>query len=95
MHPSGTQQTAVIRGTKINSCLFNADVLEVSPSSNNGTHGSMNHVLQQPYYTPVHPAEQSEPAQCPLVSLNPEDNLGCSCGEVVGTSLSLKSIYIK
>uniref|UniRef100_A0A3Q4I2I5 Ectonucleotide pyrophosphatase/phosphodiesterase family member 3-like n=1 Tax=Neolamprologus brichardi TaxID=32507 RepID=A0A3Q4I2I5_NEOBR len=76
-------------GTKINSSLFNADVLEVSPSSNNGTHGSMNHVLQQPYYTPVHPAEQSEPTQCPLVSLNPEDNLGCSCGEVVGTSLSL------
>uniref|UniRef100_A0AAX7SN59 SMB domain-containing protein n=1 Tax=Astatotilapia calliptera TaxID=8154 RepID=A0AAX7SN59_ASTCA len=66
-----------------NTELYNlmCDVLEVSPSSNNGTHGSMNHVLQQPYYTPVHPAEQSEPAQCPLVSLNPEDNLGCSCGE--------------
>uniref|UniRef100_A0A3P9DQ73 Venom phosphodiesterase 1-like n=1 Tax=Maylandia zebra TaxID=106582 RepID=A0A3P9DQ73_9CICH len=76
-----------------NTELYNlmCDVLEVSPSSNNGTHGSMNHVLQQPYYTPVHPAEQSEPAQCPLVSLNPEDNLGCSCGEVVGTSLSLKT----
>uniref|UniRef100_A0A3Q2WQF3 Ectonucleotide pyrophosphatase/phosphodiesterase 3 n=1 Tax=Haplochromis burtoni TaxID=8153 RepID=A0A3Q2WQF3_HAPBU len=80
-----------------NTELYNlmCDVLEVSPSSNNGTHGSMNHVLQQPYYTPVHPAEQSEPAQCPLVSLNPEDNLGCSCGEMVGTSLSLKGIYIK
>uniref|UniRef100_A0A3B4HA82 Venom phosphodiesterase 1-like n=1 Tax=Pundamilia nyererei TaxID=303518 RepID=A0A3B4HA82_9CICH len=51
-----------------NTELYNlmCDVLEVSPSSNNGTHGSMNHVLQQPYYTPVHPAEQSEPAQCPL-----------------------------
>ncbi|XP_004574304.1 venom phosphodiesterase CdcPDE [Maylandia zebra] len=73
-----------------NTELYNlmCDVLEVSPSSNNGTHGSMNHVLQQPYYTPVHPAEQSEPAQCPLVSLNPEDNLGCSCGEVDETDIN-------
>lgn len=63
---------------------FNADVLEISPSENNGTHGSMNHILKLPYYTPTHPAEQSEPAQCPLVSLDPADNLGCSCPAVVG-----------
>nr|XP_020478264.1 venom phosphodiesterase 1-like [Monopterus albus]XP_020478265.1 venom phosphodiesterase 1-like [Monopterus albus] len=61
--------------------LYNlmCDVLQISPSDNNGTHGSMNHVLRQPYYTPAPPAEQSGPAQCKLVSLDPEDTLGCSC----------------
>lgn len=61
--------------------LYNVmcDVLEISPVDNNGTRGSMNHILRNPFYTPQHPAEQSPPAQCPLISLDPADNLGCSC----------------
>uniref|UniRef100_A0A4W6BRB1 SMB domain-containing protein n=1 Tax=Lates calcarifer TaxID=8187 RepID=A0A4W6BRB1_LATCA len=67
--------------------LYNlmCDVLQISPTDNNGTHGSMNHVLRQPYYTPVPPAEQTGPAQCPLLSLDPADSLGCSCPALVGT----------
>uniref|UniRef100_A0A3P8SRM9 Ectonucleotide pyrophosphatase/phosphodiesterase 1 n=1 Tax=Amphiprion percula TaxID=161767 RepID=A0A3P8SRM9_AMPPE len=61
--------------------LYNlmCDVLEISPTDNNGTHGSMNHVLRKPHHIPTHPAEQSGPAECPLESVNPEDSLGCSC----------------
>ncbi|KAL7381199.1 hypothetical protein ABVT39_001896 [Epinephelus coioides] len=61
--------------------LYNlmCDVMQISPAENNGTHGSMNHILRQPYYTPAPPAEQSRPVQCPLISLKPADALGCSC----------------
>uniref|UniRef100_A0AAQ5WYH9 SMB domain-containing protein n=1 Tax=Amphiprion ocellaris TaxID=80972 RepID=A0AAQ5WYH9_AMPOC len=69
--------------------LYNlmCDVLEISPTDNNGTHGSMNHVLRKPHHIPTHPAEQSGPAECPLESLNPEDPLGCSCIDLVGIIL--------
>ncbi|XP_047460671.1 venom phosphodiesterase 1 [Mugil cephalus] len=61
--------------------LYNlmCDVLQITPTDNNGTHGSMNHILKQPPYTPTLPAEQSGPTQCPLDSLDPADSLGCSC----------------
>uniref|UniRef100_A0A8D3AS20 SMB domain-containing protein n=1 Tax=Scophthalmus maximus TaxID=52904 RepID=A0A8D3AS20_SCOMX len=52
--------------------LYNlmCDVLQISPTDNNGTHGSMNHVLRQPYHAPAPPAEQSQQAQCRPVSLD-------------------------
>ncbi|CAK6982237.1 LOW QUALITY PROTEIN: venom phosphodiesterase 2 [Scomber scombrus] len=61
--------------------LYNlmCDVLQIPPTDNNGTHGSMNHILRKPYYTPLSPVEQSGPAECPLLSLDPTDTLGCSC----------------
>ncbi|XP_040909967.1 venom phosphodiesterase 1 [Toxotes jaculatrix] len=70
--------------------LYNlmCDVLEIFPTENNGTHGSMNHVLRQPYYTPVPPAELSGPAGCPLLSLDPEDSLGCSCPALSGNAVN-------
>ncbi|KAM9340330.1 venom phosphodiesterase CdcPDE [Symphorus nematophorus] len=70
--------------------LYNlmCDVLQISPTDNNGTHGSMNHILRQPYYTPVPPAERSTPGQCPLTSLNPADNLGCSCSALSGNEIN-------
>lgn len=69
---------------KTKQSLFHPDVLQISPTDNNGTHGSMNHILRQPYYIPELPAEQSRPGQCPLFSLDPVDNLGCSCPALVG-----------
>ncbi|GLD59507.1 venom phosphodiesterase 1-like isoform X1 [Lates japonicus] len=70
--------------------LYNlmCDVLQISPTVNNGTHGSMNHVLRQPYYTPVPPPEQTGPAQCPLLSLDPADSLGCSCPALSGNTIN-------
>ncbi|KAA8591254.1 hypothetical protein FQN60_002197 [Etheostoma spectabile] len=72
--------------------LYNlmCDVMQISPTTNNGTHGSMNHVLRRPYYTPAPPAEQSVPVQCPMVSLDPADNLGCSCPAVIGNTINMR-----
>ncbi|KAK6323760.1 hypothetical protein J4Q44_G00060990 [Coregonus suidteri] len=53
-------------------------VLEISPSQNNGSHGSMNHLLRTPWHTPIYPVEQTTPGQCPLVILDPIDTLGCT-----------------
>ncbi|XP_071356592.1 ectonucleotide pyrophosphatase/phosphodiesterase family member 3 [Trachinotus anak] len=70
--------------------LYNlmCDVLQISPTDNNGTYGSMNHVLKQAYYTPVPPAEQSRPTQCQMVSLDPADSLGCSCPALSGNAIN-------
>uniref|UniRef100_A0A8C1D9L8 SMB domain-containing protein n=1 Tax=Cyprinus carpio carpio TaxID=630221 RepID=A0A8C1D9L8_CYPCA len=48
--------------------LYNlmCDVLEINPYHNNGTHGSLNHLLRMPFYSPSHPTEQSSPEQCPI-----------------------------
>lgn len=70
--------------------LYNlmCDVLEISPAANNGTRGSMNHILRRPHHTPAPPAEQSGPAQCPLTSLDPADDLGCSCAALSGNAIN-------
>uniref|UniRef100_A0AAY4C578 SMB domain-containing protein n=1 Tax=Denticeps clupeoides TaxID=299321 RepID=A0AAY4C578_9TELE len=65
--------------------LYNlmCDILEISPAQNNGTHGSLNHLLKTPYYNPQHPEEKVPPGQCPLLSLNPSDTLACNCTALV------------
>ncbi|TMS18049.1 Ectonucleotide pyrophosphatase/phosphodiesterase family member 3 [Larimichthys crocea] len=70
--------------------LYNlmCDVLQIAPTDNNGTHGSMNHMLRQPFYEPAPPAEQSTPVKCPLVSLDPADTLGCSCTALGGNDIN-------
>ncbi|XP_004846055.1 ectonucleotide pyrophosphatase/phosphodiesterase family member 1 isoform X1 [Heterocephalus glaber] len=54
------------------------DLLNLTPAPNNGTHGSLNHLLKHPVYTPKHPKEAYPPVKCPITG-TPRDNLGCSC----------------
>ncbi|XP_047716064.1 ectonucleotide pyrophosphatase/phosphodiesterase family member 1 isoform X2 [Prionailurus viverrinus] len=54
------------------------DLLNLSPAPNNGTHGSLNHLLKNPVYTPTHPKEAHPLAQCPFTR-TPRHNLDCSC----------------
>ncbi|XP_077937131.1 venom phosphodiesterase 1 [Gasterosteus aculeatus] len=70
--------------------LYNlmCDVMQISPGENNGTHGSMNHVLRQPFYAPAPPPEQSGPLRCPLTGLDPMDPLGCSCPALGGNDIN-------
>uniref|UniRef100_A0A672YYH5 Ectonucleotide pyrophosphatase/phosphodiesterase 1 n=1 Tax=Sphaeramia orbicularis TaxID=375764 RepID=A0A672YYH5_9TELE len=56
---------------------------------NNGTHGSLNHILRRPFFSPKGPEEGSVPGQCPLVSLDPADGLGCSCPTLVSRLCSV------
>ncbi|KAK2114342.1 ectonucleotide pyrophosphatase phosphodiesterase [Saguinus oedipus] len=62
------------------------DLLNLTPAPNNGTHGSLNHLLKNPVYTPKHPKEVHPLVQCPFTR-NPRDNLGCSCVEKSGSVL--------
>uniref|UniRef100_A0A4X1V681 Alkaline phosphodiesterase I n=1 Tax=Sus scrofa TaxID=9823 RepID=A0A4X1V681_PIG len=54
------------------------DLLNLTPAPNNGTHGSLNHLLKNPVYTPKHPKEVHSLVQCPFTRA-PQENLDCSC----------------
>uniref|UniRef100_A0A674DZ96 Ectonucleotide pyrophosphatase/phosphodiesterase 1 n=1 Tax=Salmo trutta TaxID=8032 RepID=A0A674DZ96_SALTR len=55
------------------------DLLDVPPAPNNGTHGSLNHLLKNPPHRPVYPAELSSDSTCKASGPAPSDHLGCSC----------------
>uniref|UniRef100_A0AAQ4PD20 SMB domain-containing protein n=1 Tax=Gasterosteus aculeatus aculeatus TaxID=481459 RepID=A0AAQ4PD20_GASAC len=62
--------------------LYNVmcDVLGLKPAPNNGTHGSLNHLLRSPPYRPTMPEEVSRPAPSGPGPAGTDD-LGCSCAE--------------
>ncbi|XP_074043699.1 ectonucleotide pyrophosphatase/phosphodiesterase family member 3 [Macrotis lagotis] len=55
------------------------DLLHILPAQNNGTHGSLNHLLKKPFYVPSHPKEVSILSTCPFVNPKPTSNLNCLC----------------
>ncbi|CAL8314309.1 unnamed protein product [Lota lota] len=55
------------------------DLLGIPPAPNNGTHGSLNHLLKRPVYRPVHPAQLSHDTPCSARSALPIEGLGCNC----------------
>ncbi|XP_071997619.1 ectonucleotide pyrophosphatase/phosphodiesterase family member 3 isoform X1 [Engystomops pustulosus] len=59
--------------------LYNlmCDLLKIHPAPNNGTHGSLNHLLKEPFFTPTFPEEKSNPLTCPFA--HPSYNSGCNC----------------
>uniref|UniRef100_A0A8D0B7M0 Ectonucleotide pyrophosphatase/phosphodiesterase family member 3 n=1 Tax=Salvator merianae TaxID=96440 RepID=A0A8D0B7M0_SALMN len=58
------------------------DLLKIKPAPNNGTHGSLNHLLKNPFYQPSPAKEESPPALCPIKpSLSP-DTSGCNCSSI-------------
>ncbi|XP_077455645.1 autotaxin isoform X5 [Stigmatopora argus] len=60
--------------------LYNVmcDILGIKPAPNNGTHGSLNHLLRNPFYKPTMPEEVSKPAVPDHFPKGTED-IGCSC----------------
>ncbi|KAJ7988030.1 hypothetical protein DPEC_G00319400 [Dallia pectoralis] len=65
------------------------DLLDVPPAPNNGTHGSLNHLLRNPPHHPVYPAQRSFPVRCEASSTTPSDDLGCVCvGSVAEETLN-------
>uniref|UniRef100_A0A665WQJ8 SMB domain-containing protein n=1 Tax=Echeneis naucrates TaxID=173247 RepID=A0A665WQJ8_ECHNA len=55
-----------------------AYLLGLKPAPNNGTHGSLNHLLRSPVYRPTIPEEVSRPTASGLIPAAMDD-LGCSC----------------
>ncbi|KAI4891327.1 hypothetical protein NFI96_013318 [Prochilodus magdalenae] len=55
------------------------DLLGIPPAPNNGTYGSLHHLLRNPVHQPVYPAEISPASSCSTESLFPADEKGCVC----------------
>ncbi|MGH0131109.1 UNVERIFIED_CONTAM: hypothetical protein FKN15_009751 [Acipenser sinensis] len=68
------------------------DLLNITPAPNNGTHGSLNHILKRPVYSPVHPTEVSSPDICSVTTLLPTDTLGCQCSSHSNPEESVSSL---
>ncbi|KAJ7421363.1 ectonucleotide pyrophosphatase/phosphodiesterase family member 3 [Pitangus sulphuratus] len=77
--PSFKEKTEVDAFENIEVYNLMCDLLRITPAPNNGTHGSLNHLLRKPFYSPSHPKEESSPSSCPVSSLIPEHPLGCQC----------------
>ncbi|XP_072323499.1 autotaxin isoform X1 [Scyliorhinus torazame] len=62
--------------------LYNVmcDLLGLKPAPNNGTHGSMNHILRSPPYRPSIPEEVAKPSHIVAASAV-QAELGCTCDE--------------
>ncbi|NXU35393.1 ENPP3 phosphodiesterase, partial [Drymodes brunneopygia] len=80
--PSFKEKTEVDAFENIEVYNLMCDLLRIVPAENNGTHGSLNHLLKKPFYNPTHPKEVSSPSSCPVSSLIPADNLGCKCMQI-------------
>ncbi|CAJ1077072.1 ectonucleotide pyrophosphatase/phosphodiesterase family member 1 isoform X2 [Xyrichtys novacula] len=55
------------------------DLLGIRPAPNNGTHGSLNHLLKHPVHQPVHPAQLSHDTPCEASDPVPANDLQCNC----------------
>lgn len=55
------------------------DLLGIRPAPNNGSHGSLNHLLRRPVHLPVHPAQLSHDSQCEANSSVPVPHPPCAC----------------
>ncbi|XP_015476981.1 ectonucleotide pyrophosphatase/phosphodiesterase family member 3 [Parus major] len=77
--PSFKEKTEVDAFENIEVYNLMCDLLHIVPAENNGTHGSLNHLLKKPFYNPSHPKEVSSPSLCPVSSLTPAGDLGCNC----------------
>ncbi|XP_049756755.1 ectonucleotide pyrophosphatase/phosphodiesterase family member 3 isoform X1 [Elephas maximus indicus] len=80
--PSFKEKTEVEPFENIEVYNLMCDLLHIQPAPNNGTHGSLNHLLKAPFYKPSHPEEVSKSSVCRFTNLLPTDSLDCSCSEL-------------
>uniref|UniRef100_A0A671NH25 SMB domain-containing protein n=1 Tax=Sinocyclocheilus anshuiensis TaxID=1608454 RepID=A0A671NH25_9TELE len=65
------------------------DLLGIPPAPNNGTHGSLNHLLKNSPHQPVYPAERSVPSTCTPFSGSLRDPRGCTCDSLTEAEVSI------
>uniref|UniRef100_A0A673W7V0 Ectonucleotide pyrophosphatase/phosphodiesterase 1 n=1 Tax=Salmo trutta TaxID=8032 RepID=A0A673W7V0_SALTR len=70
------------------------DLLDIPPAPNNGTHGSLNHLLKNPPHLPVYPDELSSDSTCEASGPAPSDNLGCSCSPSPPSDSGAKALHL-
>ncbi|KAA0708931.1 Ectonucleotide pyrophosphatase/phosphodiesterase family member 1 [Triplophysa tibetana] len=87
--PSMNYKTTVAPFENIEVYNLLCDLLGIPPAPNNGTHGSLNHLLKNPPHRPVYPAERSAPTTCTPVSGSIFDPLGCTCDSLTVTEVGI------
>ncbi|KAI5193960.1 ectonucleotide pyrophosphatase/phosphodiesterase family member 3 [Manis pentadactyla] len=80
--PSFKEKTEIEPFENIEVYNLICDLLHIQPAPNNGTHGSLNHLLKVPFYEPSHTVEVSKSSVCGYTVSLPPDVLGCSCPEL-------------
>uniref|UniRef100_A0A8C0HFT7 Ectonucleotide pyrophosphatase/phosphodiesterase 3 n=1 Tax=Chelonoidis abingdonii TaxID=106734 RepID=A0A8C0HFT7_CHEAB len=89
--PSFKEKTEVEPFENIEIYNLMCDLLHIKPAPNNGTHGSLNHLLKMAFYNPSHSKEESPPSSCPFTTLTPLDELGCTCAPLVSNGSSAET----
>ncbi|XP_006885086.1 PREDICTED: ectonucleotide pyrophosphatase/phosphodiesterase family member 3-like [Elephantulus edwardii] len=77
--PSFKEKTEVEPFENIEIYNLMCDLLHIQPAPNNGTHGSLNHLLKVPFYTPSYPEEVSKASVCGFPDPLPSDSSDCQC----------------
>ncbi|NP_001090160.1 ectonucleotide pyrophosphatase/phosphodiesterase 2 L homeolog [Xenopus laevis] len=77
--------------------LYNVmcDLLGLKPAPNNGTHGSLNHLLRVASYKPAIPDEVSKPLPIVTSPSTVNEELGCSCDDKNKAEELNKRLYLK
>ncbi|KAM3928716.1 autotaxin isoform 7-T7 [Leptodactylus fuscus] len=77
--------------------LYNVmcDLLGLKPAPNNGTHGSLNHLLRAASHKPTLPDEVSKPVPIVLSQSTVNEELGCSCDDKNKAEELNKRLYLK
>ncbi|KAM4028470.1 autotaxin isoform 3-T3 [Anomaloglossus baeobatrachus] len=77
--------------------LYNVmcDLLGLKPAPNNGSHGSLNHLLRAASHKPAVPDEVSKPVPIVLSQSTVNEELGCSCDDKNKAEELNKRLYLK
>ncbi|XP_040210833.1 ectonucleotide pyrophosphatase/phosphodiesterase family member 2 isoform X7 [Rana temporaria] len=77
--------------------LYNVmcDLLGLKPAPNNGTHGSLNHLLRLPTHKPALPDDVSKPVPVVVSPSTVNEELGCSCDVQNKAEELNKRLYVK
>ncbi|CAI9563683.1 unnamed protein product [Staurois parvus] len=77
--------------------LYNVmcDLLGLKPAPNNGTHGSLNHLLKVATHKPALPDEVSKPVPVVVSPSTVNEELGCSCDVQNKAEELNKRLYVK
>ncbi|KAM5286114.1 ectonucleotide pyrophosphatase/phosphodiesterase family member 3 isoform 1-T1 [Hipposideros larvatus] len=84
--PSFKEKTEVEPFDNIEVYNLICDLLHIQPAPNNGTHGSLNHLLKVPSYEPFYEKEVSNFSVCGFTIPLPTDSLNCSCHKLPDTA---------
>uniref|UniRef100_A0A3P9MDR6 Ectonucleotide pyrophosphatase/phosphodiesterase family member 1 n=1 Tax=Oryzias latipes TaxID=8090 RepID=A0A3P9MDR6_ORYLA len=84
--PGFLQNTIVPPFENIEVYNLMCDLLNIRPAPNNGTHGSLNHLLKNPVHHPVHPAQLSHETPCEAAEPAPIYSLHCNCSFQINSS---------